>query len=338
MRRAIRMMEGWQFRGKDGKQQDVNLPHTWNNLDGQDGGNDYYRGTCRYEKTFSAPDFSPEETVYLEFQGVNASAKVELNGRLLGTHDGGYSTFRFSVADLLQDENRLTVYVDNSVNDKVYPQKADFTFYGGIYRDVLLRVVPRIHFDLDHLGAEGIKVTAKPTDGYRNGEVRVETWIGGEISGSKDQACQVKVCILDRDGSSVAQGEGTDVTLALTDVSLWDGVDSPCLYTAAASLYVNGVLTDEVKTRFGVRDFGYDPKNGFSLNGRPYPLRGVSRHQDRKDLGNAITKEMHKEDMDIICEMGVNTLRLAHYQHDQYFYDLCDERGIVVWAEIPYIS
>ena len=329
MRKKIALMEGWRF-AKPGEQEAVvNLPHTWNAVDGQDGGNDYWRGTCVYQKTFPKPDFGAEERVYLEFQGVNASAKVELNGKLVGEHHGGYSTFRWDVTDLLEEENALTVHVDNSRNDRVYPQKADFTFYGGIYRDVQLVIVNRDHFDMDYYGGPGLKVTSS-VDG-KDGRVRVETF--HQVEGA-----QVKVKLLDAGGKTVAVGTGTDITLAVANVRLWDGVKDPYLYTCEAELTVNGGAVDRISTRFGVRTFSVDPQKGFFLNGRPYPLHGVSRHQDWKGIGNALSRRHHDEDMAMIREVGANTIRLAHYQHDQYFYDLCDQYGMVVWAEIPYIS
>ena len=332
MRRYSTLREGWFFTGPDGKEVPVTLPHTWNAVDGQDGGNDYWRGTCTYRTEFAAPDFDPEtERVWLEFRGVNASADVTLNGQPCLRHDGGYSTFRADITDLLQDKNMLSVAADNSVNDRVYPQKADFTFYGGIYRGVCLLVVNRHHFDLDYFGGPGIRVTARPCEGYRQGDVEVRTWTNAPEGA-------VTVRILDASGKEVARGEGTELHLNLPDVRLWNGLEDPYLYTAVAVLSVGGKPVDEISTRFGVRDFHYHPRTGFYLNGKSYPLRGVSRHQDRKGVGNALTPEMHREDMDLICEVGANTIRLAHYQHDQYFYDLCDERGMVVWAEIPYIS
>lgn len=328
MRQIINLNPDWQFTGPDGKTVPVTIPHTWNNLDGQDGGNDYWRGTCVYRKTFAAPGFQKEtQQVWLEFAGVNASARVILNGREVCSHHGGYSTFRAEITDLLAQENELTVEVDNSKNGQVYPQKADFTFYGGIYRDVRLIVLEKDHFTMDYLGSSGIRITATPEGS--DASVRVQSRItGGEV----------RLTLLDAQGGIVGSGSGTDVTIALKDAHRWHSVEDPYLYTCKAQVLSGGQVADELVIPFGVRSFRVDPKLGFLLNDKPFPLHGVSRHQDRKAIGNALTKEMHDEDMALIAEMGCNTVRLAHYQHDQYFYDLCDRYGMVVWAEIPYIS
>ena len=329
MREITKIMKGWEFTGPDGTTTTVDLPHTWNARDGQDGGNDYWRGTCIYRTRFAAPQFNTvSHQVWIQFDGVNASAHVVLNGSPVCNHDGGYSTFRANITELLRDENELTVEVDNSKNDRVYPQKADFTFYGGIYRDVSLMVVSKNHFTLDYFGGPGIRIT--PTVHGADASVQVTTW--------HDCEGEVSIELLDAAGNTVATGKGPDITLTIFNAHLWNGVKDPYLYSCKARLVVNGTVEDETTTRFGVRSFKVDPKKGFFLNGKPYPLHGVSRHQDRKGLGNAITREMHDEDMALIKEIGANTIRLAHYQHDQYFYDLCDEVGMVVWAEIPYIS
>ncbi len=329
MRNTLLLNSGWSFTGHDGSVVTLDLPHTWNAKDGQDGGNDYWRGTCLYTRSFPAPAFDRQsQQVWLQFDGVNASARVLLNGREVLTHDGGYSTFRADITEALQDENELCVYADNSVNDRVYPQKADFTFYGGIYRDVKLLLVNRFHFDLDYYGGPGLAVHGD-VDGA-DGSIWVRSWHNAQG--------QVHITLSDADGQIVATGEGTDLRLRIPQVHLWDGVDDPYLYTCTAELTVDGKLCDRISTHFGVRSFRVDPQEGFFLNGRSYPLRGVSRHQDWKGIGNALTKEHHDTDMALIREMGANTVRLAHYQHDQYFYDLCDRYGMVVWAEIPYIS
>ncbi len=335
MRRYTYLNEGWKFVKEDvgadnvlgAEGVNVNVPHTWNNVDGQDGGDDYYRGRCWYTRNFAKPAFSDDERVYLEFEGVNASAQVYVNGKEVMTHDGGYSTFRADITNVLNDDNVLIVSADNSVNERVYPQTADFTFYGGIYRDVKLVVVNKKHFDMDYYGGTGIQITPSVTDG--DGYVTV-------IAYHRTNA-EVYVKICDATGGMVADGRDLE-PMCVKNVHLWHGVEDPYLYTVYAYLIVNNEVVDEVKTRIGFRTFSVDPKKGFFLNGKKYPLHGVSRHQDRKGLGNALTKEHHKEDMELIAEIGANTIRLAHYQHDQYFYDLCDEYGMIVWAEIPYIS
>ncbi len=330
LRKIQKLMKDWTFIYHDNTKTVLDLPHTWNAIDGQDGGNDYWRGTCSYEKNFKKPEFDSEkEQVYLQFHGVNASARVVLNGKEVCTHDGGYSTFRKDVTELLEAENHLLVYVDNSVNTKVYPQKADFTFYGGIYRDVELLTISKNHFELDYYGGQGICVTPEVIGS--DAKIRVQTWNNAPEG-------TVKVTLLDAEGNAVAEADGTETIIEVKNVHLWDGVRDPYLYTVKAELFVNGEIADEVVTNCGVRYFKFDPDTGFYLNGRPYNLHGVSRHQDFKGIGNAITKEHHERDMELIREVGANTIRLAHYQHDQYFYDLCDKYGMVVWAEIPYIS
>lgn len=325
MRIVKNLNDGWKFT-LDGKTSDVDIPHTWNGEDGQSGGNNYRRTVATYEKTFPRPALETRGKAYLEFKGVNSSCRVFLNGSEICAHDGGYSTFRVNVTDFLSDENALKVEVDNRANETVYPQTADFTFYGGIYRDVNLVTVSENHFDLDYYGGPGIKVTPTVEDG--DGKAKIETF----VSGSGD----VHITISDADGNTVAEGCGG--TFIVKDARLWDGVKDPYLYTAKAALSVNGNTVDEIEAAFGFRTFRVDPELGFFLNGRSYPLRGVCRHQDRPKIGNAITRAMHEEDVGLICDVGANTVRLAHYQHDDYFYDLCDRKGLIVWAEIPYIS
>ena len=328
MSKTILLNQNWIF-SKEGHDEPVTLPHTWNAIDGQDGGNDYYRGTCSY--TTVLPNISLPENgrAVLQFDAVAMTAEVYLNEQKLAEHKGGYSAFCVDITDALRNgSNPLRVNIDNSDNDTVYPQKADFTFYGGIYRDVSLMVVSKNHFTLDYFGGPGIRIT--PTVQGADASVQVTTWHDGEG--------EVSIELLDAAGNTVATGKGPDITLTIFNAHLWNGVKDPYLYSCKARLVVNGTVEDETTTRFGVRSFKVDPKKGFFLNGKSYPLHGVSRHQDRKGLGNAITREMHDEDMALIRELGANTVRLAHYQHDQYFYDLCDQYGMVVWAEIPYIS
>ncbi len=311
----------------------VNLPHSWNAVDGQDGGNDYFRGTCQYVKAFSKAELPVSDRYYLEIRGANSSADVTFNGEKLAHHDGGYSTWRVELTEKMQVENLLVISVDNSANEIVYPQMADFTFYGGLYRDVNLICVSASHFDLDYYGAPGIKVT--PVMDGDNAEVEVEVFLTDAKPGQT-----VKYTIYDAEEKEIATCETADakVNFTIEHAHKWYGRKDPYLYCCEAELVENGQVIDNVCTRFGCRSFEIHPENGFILNGEEYPLRGVSRHQDRWGIGNALLPAHHKEDMDLICEVGATTIRLAHYQHDQYFYDLCDERGMVIWAEIPYIS
>ncbi|MBE6107704.1 MAG: glycoside hydrolase family 2 protein [Erysipelotrichaceae bacterium] len=316
----------------------VNLPHTWNNIDGIDGGNDYYRGTCWYANEVDKTEWLPKaDEYYLEFRGANSSADVYVNGKHLAHHDGGCSTWRVNVTEEFKNSEKpfVVVSVDNSPNREVYPQMADFTFYGGLYRDVNIICVNHSHFDLDYYGAPGIAVT--PEVNGKNANVTVEVYTtnvkeGQTITYKLKSACG---CVVTE---KTVPANKTKTVLEVENVHLWHGRKDPYLYTCEVTLNENEEVLDNVSTRFGVRTFRIDPNEGFFLNDEYYPLRGVSRHQDRWGKGNALSKEDHKEDMELIAEVGATTIRLAHYQHDQYFYDLCDEYGMVIWAEIPYIS
>lgn len=319
---------GWEFTMPGNEPVAVDLPHTWNGLDGQDGGADYKRCACTYTKKFAKPQIQAGERCFLVFKGVNSEAAVLLNGAEVCRHEGGYSTFGADVTQLLQEENTLVVTVDNTPNERVYPQSADFTFYGGIYRDVWLTIVPKTGFVYGESWSHPLKADSR-LDG-KNGILNITANV------QSDGEYTVNIAVYHGE-EKVAEGiAGKDIVVK--NAHLWNGVKDPFLYRVTATLVSDGRVCDTVSVNVGFRNFSVDPKKGFFLNGKSYPLRGVSRHQDRPGLGNAISRADHEEDMALIREIGANTVRLAHYQHDDYFYDLCDRYGMVVWAEVPYIS
>ena len=339
MRNIVNINENWNFikncadvNVKEGASI-INLPHTWNNEDGYDGGNDYFRGSSVYSKVIDKADLPTADKYFLEINGANSSSDVYANGEKLFHHDGGYSTFRVDLTPYIKDSVEIAIVVDNSPNDFVYPQMADFTFYGGLYRDVNIIAVDNTHFDLEYYGAPGIKVT--PVVEGKNAKVEIETFVK-DIEG----ADVIEYVIYNKEGEVVYNEKTaeTKINFVIENCHLWNGRKDPYLYKACANLVRDGVVIDNVESKFGCRYFEIDPDKGFILNGEEYPLRGVSRHQDRYGFGNALLKEHHEEDIDLIMEVGATTIRLAHYQHDQYFYNLCDEKGLVIWAEIPYIS
>lgn len=358
MRKILNLNQGWKFLKDDDERaihtgfqnencESVDLPHTWNAIDGANGF-EYYKGACWYHKEFTVASPQQGNRVYIEFQGSNSITDVYVNSVHVGQHRGGYSIFRFDITDKIQfgKSNTLAVKVDNTVVDDVYPQMADFTFYGGIYRDVNLVIANPVHFDLLDYGSQGIYIVQEEVTQER-ASLNIKTKITNDLH--EDKKVRLWVDLLNTSGDSVgyaaqeivlAAGETKELEnpVVIESPQLWNGRKNAYLYTAKVSLTSFNDTIDEVVIPFGVRYFKVDPEQGFFLNGEHLPLNGVSRHQDRKDMGWAITKQEHKEDMELIKEIGATSIRLAHYQHDQYFYDLCDQEGMVIWAEIPFIS
>lgn len=346
MRNLIHLNQDWRFIQKDAglpqtlpeDWQKIDLPHSWNAVDGHDGNGSFDRGRYWYAKSFETPRQPlAGGRVYVEFPAAGQQATVYVNGTEVAYHEGGYSLFRADVTDLCAEEgeNLLVVACSNENKSSVYPQAADFTFYGGLYRGVNLISVPAAHFDLDYFGGPGLQVTPVPCE-CGGATFEMVSWVTGG-----DENFTVLYSVKDAQGREVASAvrpaDQTKVTVYVPDVTRWD-IDNPYLYTVTATLQRRNEAYDEISARVGVRSFSCDPQKGFIINGAETPLRGVSRHQDQLYKGNALSREDHYSDARIIKEQGANTIRLAHYQHSQDFYDACDELGFVIWAEIPFIS
>ena len=358
MRKVININNEWKFIKQDEmnamdksyndeKWEGVNLPHTWNAIDGANGF-DFYKGACWYRKEFNIDNLAQGNKVFIEFEGSNSITDVYVNGHYMGEHRGGYSTFRFDITDVIEfgKNNTLSVKVNNTVVDDVYPQMADFTFYGGIYRDVNIVIASNVHFDLMDYGSKGIYMVQEKVSNEKASLTIKSKLVNDD---EEDKKVRLWADIVDAEGNVVTyatkevvinKGETKEVEMSATieNPILWNGRKNAYMYEAKVSLVSFNDTIDEILIPFGVRYFEVDSEKGFFLNGKHLSLNGVSRHQDRKDMGWAITKKEQEEDMELIKEVGATSIRLAHYQHNQYFYDLCDTEGMVIWAEIPFIS
>jgi beta-galactosidase len=328
--------------------QGVSVPHTWNAADGQDGGNDYLRGSGWYRARFVLPQELAGRKLFLEFGGANQLAEVWLNGQRLGEHRGGYTAFRLEATAVATPEleNLLAVRVSNTPDPDILPLSADYTFFGGLYRPVRLLATDRLHVRALDAGGPGAYV--RPTQVTAAGAdlaVAVSLW----NSFPDSRRVIVRTVLVDAAGEvalslatthTVPAEAGLDVAQRghLATPHLWQGRMDPYLYTAHVVVDDGGTVRDRVSLPVGFRSLRVDPVRGFLLNGQPYPLRGVNRHQDRQDLGWALGEAEHDEDFRLITELGANAVRLAHYPQDPYVYDLADRLGLVLWSEIPFIN
>lgn len=325
--------------------QPISLPHTWNAQDALVGKIDYKRGIGNYERTLHIRPEWKGKRLFLRFDGVNNVADVFLNGKNIGEHRGGYSAFIFEITDKVNygADNRLWVRVNNAEQFDVLPLVGDFNFYGGIYRDVTLLVTePACISPLDH-ASPGVYLTQKSVS---HQEAQVDARI---LLSSKEVNGEATVRLSVKDGSHVVAESKKTVVLSdgnsevnlpivVKQPHLWNGRQDPFCYQAEVTLEQNGRVIDRVAQPLGLRYYRIDPNEGFFLNGKHLTLQGVCRHQDRAEVGNALRRQHHEEDMDLMLEMGVNAIRLAHYQQDEYMYQLADRAGLLVWAEIPFVG
>ena len=349
-RLEIPFNDQWTFHGQSASgmavDEIVTLPHSWNKTDAQEG-IPYYRGDGTYTKKFTVSESWLEKRVFIRFEGVNITAKVSLNGAVLGTHKGGYAAFSYEITDhLLTDgENEIEVVVNNAANLEVIPLVGDFNNYGGIYRPVQLIVTDAICITPLDYASPGIYLRQTNVS-KKSAEVEVLS----KISNGSDTDLEIGYETLIIDGSgeivesqltteSIPKGT-TELThrYVIQNPHLWNGKKDPYLYRVKVNILKNGTVVDSKTEPLGLRYFSVDANEGFFLNGEPIDLRGVSRHQDRKDKASAISEEDHRQDMDLMLEMGINSLRLAHYQHAEIVYDMTDVTGVVVWAELPWVG
>lgn len=319
--------------------EEVLIPHTWNAYDGQDGGEDYYRGQGVYVTELSKDDFPSDEQFFVKFEGANSVAEVFVNGDKVKEHRGGYSAFIVDISEALNtDDITLAVRVDNRHYDDIYPQVADFTFYGGLYRKVSLIAVPKTHFTITEMAEPAITYTTEAINDDGSATIAFKANIANP--GERDL---LHLAVKDEDATTVAEftvpaQTHHEFSLFIPDAKLWQSTNDPYLYIVEAEIIRGNDPIDTFRDHLGIRQYLVDPEKGFFLNGKSFPLRGVSRHQDRKDKGNALDMMDMIEDVDLIKEIGANTARLAHYQQNDDFYTLSDIYGFVVWAEIPFIS
>lgn len=349
-RSYLSLNDNWQFRfshqvGKNSTQR-ISLPHTWNAPDALSGKLDYKRGIGNYEKDlYISPEWKGKR-LFLYFEGVNSVADLFINGKYRGEHRGGYSAFTFEITDDVEygTDNKILVRVNNAEQFDIMPLVGDFNFYGGIYRDVSLIITEPTCISLLDYASPGVYLTQKSVT---EKQAHIVATVKLSNAATTKQV-NVKVTVKDHDKTiqeikrhvtlnAHSEGEAI-IPFTIQNPRLWNGREDPFMYRAEISLWENDKLLDKVIQPLGIRYYRVDPDNGFFLNGKHLPLYGVCRHQDRAEIGNALRSMHHEEDTKLMLEMGVNAVRLAHYQQAEYMYDLMDQSGIITWAEIPFIG
>ena len=350
-RQDILLNNDWNFRFshqvQKGTEVRVDLPHTWNAQDALSGKIDYKRGIGNYEKNlFIRPEWKGKR-LFIRFEGVNNIADVFITRRHIGEHRGGYGAFIFEITGKVEygKENSILVRVNNGEQLDIMPLVGDFNFYGGIYRDVHLLITDETCISPLDYASPGVRLIQDSVS-HRYAKVRAIVDLSNGSSGN--QEVELNVRLLDgqrvvKEGTKNVNLSGNEVmqqelTFEIDQPHLWNGRQDPFLYQAEVTLFRNGQMVDRVTQPLGPRFYRIDSDKGFFLNGKHLPLKGVCRHQDRSEVGNALRPQHHEEDAALMLEMGVNAVRLAHYPQATYFYDLMDKNGIIVWAEIPFVG
>jgi len=342
MTTTVSLNENWRFKKENGDWESVTIPHSWNGNDGQDG-TGMWRGKGIYERTIVLNDSDLQKTLFLEVNAAAVESTVYINGSVAYTNKCPYSMYRIPLNEYVTvGDNRIRVEADNSYNELIYPQMADFSFYGGLYRDVNLIIGDRISFDYLDGSRDGVYISAKNTH-----EQIWEMSVKGTVTNA-DKACDVSVYCILRDKDEIVSEKSVDLTVEeradfdmtvlIENPHLWQGIKDPYLYCVQVLIIVEGKIIDAREIPFGFRKIELSAEKGLFLNGEHVKLRGMARHQDFVEVGNAVSKEQMERDMELLLELGANSVRLSHYQHDDYFYQLCDKNGILTWAEVPFIS
>lgn len=346
VRDCERLEKGWQLSAPGEKTETVSVPHCWNAIDGADGGGTtnssvdgtgFWRGAKTYTRDLS---ISPkkDKRYFLRFEGASLSTDVNVNGKKIGHHDGAFGAFCYEITPFLnQDENSVSVTVDNTFNSDIPPVSGDFTMFGGLYRPVTLIETGMTCINpANPLASSGIQLSQQRlTD--KEGVLDISAIISGNPS-------KVVATVTDANGKQVTEtvlsteNSESKGTITVQNPTRWNGIQNPYLYSVTVSVYADGKKTDEVTQKWGFRTVEIDTARGFVLNGKPMKLRGVNRHQDKEGLGWALSDADHETDIRIMREMGVDAWRAAHYPQASKMYELCDEAGILVWAEIPVVD
>lgn len=347
----INVNGNWSFRFSHqvnrGSEKRVDLPHTWNAQDALSGKVDYKRGLGNYEKKIFIDSSYRGKRIFLRFEGVNTVTSVFINRKYAGEHRGGYGAFVFEITDKVNygKENSILVRVNNSEQLDIMPLVGDFNIYGGIYRDVNLIVTDEVCISPLDYASSGVRLIQ---DSVSDERAKVRTVVRLSNARKKDSELELSVVVKDGDktvnsysSSVIVPADSSishEIPMALYKPHLWNGTEDPFMYNVVVSINEDGKILDSVSQNMGLRYYSVDPDKGFFLNGKHLQLKGVCRHQDRAEIGNALRKEHHDEDLEIMLEMGVNAVRLAHYPQSEYFYDLMDRHGMIVWAEIPFVG
>lgn len=336
----------------DSKWERVSIPHSWNSIDAVDETPEYYRGECWYRRDVVVDRDLDNYTSYIIFEGANQEVELFVNGQSVGKHNGGYTRFSFDISDVLKKGvNTIAVMVNNRYNPDIAPLTADFTFFGGIYRDVYLSFTPKVHIDTKFYASSGVFITT-PNVSAESATVVINTKLINNLQTT--QRVIVENIVVDPNGNRVAaskesinlqnsnktKGAKSDVVskIEIKNPMLWD-TENPNLYHIHTKILTpKGELIDNTITPMGLRWFSFDVEKGFFLNGKHLKLVGTCRHQCYEGVGNALDDQMHIRDIKLLKEMGGNFLRISHYPQDPTIIEMCDKLGIVTSIEIPLIN